>query len=199
MPQLAPCELLPSLRFLCKVLSVGLISFAGSHVCRFDINLRDESVETIPVRFGLKFTLRKLACLDEFIGGLAWILGKHDSTASPETGIKVSLTVQDFKQLWGPIWLLGGTPFEAPAIKTEMGFINPLSDQHQNDIQHRDLPYEVVCHWTKQPLQTLTLNERQQNLLLITRTRILIGTTSDAGNFGFAVNDECRRDRKSVV
>lgn len=197
-PQLAPHELLPSLRFLCKALSIGLVSFAGSDVCRFDINLRDESVETIPVGFGLKFTLRKLACLDEFIGGPAWILGKHYSTASPETGIKVSLTVQDFKQLWGPIWLLGGTPFEAPVIKTERGFIIPLSDQHQNDIQHRDLPYEVECHWTKQPPQSLTSNERQQNLLLSTSTRILIGTTSDAGNFGFAVNDECRSQIDSI-
>lgn len=197
-PHLAPHEWLSSLSFLCTTLSIGLVSFSGSHVCRFDINFRGEPVETIPVGCGLKFTLRKPACLDDFIGGPAWILGKHDPTPSPATGIKVSLAVQDFNQLWGPIWLLGGTPLQAPVIKTERGFIIPLSDQNQGEIQHSDLPYEVECHWTKQPPQTLTSNKLQQNPLLNNTTRILIGTTSDAGNFKFAVNDECRSQIDSI-
>lgn len=115
------------LNFLCEKPSIGLVSFSGLHVCRFDINLLIEPVETIPV--GLKLTLRELACLDDFIGGLAWILGKYDPTPSPETGIEVSLAVQDFEQVWGPIWLLGGTPLQVPFVKTESSFVIPLSGQ----------------------------------------------------------------------
>jgi hypothetical protein len=115
-------------RDICTMLSIGLVSFSGSHVCRFDINLWEEEVEEISTEFhSFIFQPRKLACLDDFIGGPAWILrGRYWEEEQEPQGAKLSLTVQDVQELWGPVSLLGGTADEAPVIRTERGFIVPL-------------------------------------------------------------------------
>ncbi|KAJ5618139.1 hypothetical protein N7537_003253 [Penicillium hordei] len=96
------------LRFLCTILSTGIVSFSGSHVCRFDINLWDKEMEEIPIGFeGYVFKPRKLACLEDFIGGPAWVLGK---ASVPSEALKMSLTVQDLQELWGPVSLVQEIP-----------------------------------------------------------------------------------------
>ncbi|KAJ6190986.1 hypothetical protein N7519_001007 [Penicillium mononematosum] len=172
---LSDCDSVEILRYLCRILFIGIVAFSGSHVCRFDINLWDQEMEEIPVGFdGYAFKPRKLACLDDFIGGPAWILGK---VSAPPEGMKISLTVQDVQELWGPVSLVEGTAEEAPIIQTERGFIVPF--QYSNS-----LPY-------------ISDESLHMKILISSRSRILIGTSTDVKP-GLVVNDKCRSSISSI-
>ncbi|GLI82219.1 hypothetical protein PoHVEF18_010644 [Penicillium ochrochloron] len=216
-----------SLRILCMILSVGLLSFSGSHVCRFDVTLWDRETENICIgSYDFAFRPRKLACLDDFIGGPAWVLSKTHTPAEMndqphqedgndgssmqesmkvsyktqettddknsmlrdehhrqrESGMKLSCTVQDLEILWGPVWLVGGTRDEAPVIRTERGFIVPVSRQPQPS------EHGIECHWTtKIPVHL----HNSTSVLLGNTSKILIGTTLDAA-IGLVVNENCK-------
>lgn len=51
-------ETLDYLQFLANALTIGLVSFSGSHVCRFDKNLWDEEKNSIPIGNGYAFALQ---------------------------------------------------------------------------------------------------------------------------------------------
>ncbi|KAF4768008.1 hypothetical protein N7455_000069 [Penicillium solitum] len=176
-------------RFLCTILSIGIVSFSGSHVCRFDINLWDQEMEEIPIGFeGYVFKPRKLARLDDFIGGPAWILGK--ASVSSEA-LKISLTVQDLQELWGPVSLVRGTANAAPVIQTERGFIIPLLREAQSSLCSASFYGETECHWMEEIPEYL-FDERPNRAILVSSTsRILIGTSTDAGA-GLVVNEKCK-------
>ncbi|KAJ6071819.1 hypothetical protein N7499_009833 [Penicillium canescens] len=120
-------------RGLCIVLSIGLLSFTDSHVYRFDLKVWNKEMEEIAVGLDeYSFQPRKLACLDDFVGGPAWILGQGTKKEQQQQeGMKLSITIQDLQELWGPVSLLGGTADEAPVIRTERGFIVALPREQQ--------------------------------------------------------------------
>ncbi|KAJ5412620.1 uncharacterized protein N7487_006979 [Penicillium crustosum] len=190
---LSDFDSLQMLRFLCTILSIGIVSFSGSHVCRFDINLWDQEMEEIPIGFeGYVFKPRKLACLDDFIGGPAWILGKAPVSSE---ALKISLTVQDLQELWGPVSLARGTANAAPVIQTERGFIIPLLREAQSSLCSGSFCDETECHWMEEIPEYL-LGERPNRAILVSSTsRILIGTSTsrstDAGA-GLVVNEKCK-------
>lgn len=124
-------------KFLSNVLPLALVSFSGSHVCRFDMNLWRQYTDEIPVGLGFSFRPRELACLKDFICGPAWVLGKT-GTQTAQEGLKVSLLVQDLQELWGPAWLVGGTADEGPIIRTERGFIISLP-RHQQSSHYEEI------------------------------------------------------------
>lgn len=173
---------LQELSFVGKALRVGLLSFSGSHVCRFDMNITGQPMENIPVGLGYGFSLRKLACLDNFIGGPAWILGKMDSH-TPSREMRLSLTVQDLQELWGPVWFLGDSPDKSQIIRTERGYVVPLPEQSPT-------AHGIECHWTKELPQSLMSQEHRP--ILESTSRILIGT--DSTKFGLTVNHKCELD-----
>ncbi|KAJ6072353.1 hypothetical protein N7467_010438 [Penicillium canescens] len=176
------------LRFLCTILSIGIVSFSGSHVCRFDDNLWDQEMEEIAVGFdGYAFKPRNLACLDDFIGGPAWILGK---ASAPSEGMKISFTVQDLQELWGPVSLVGDTTDEAPVIQTERGFIIPLPRERQSSLSTSSLRDEIECHWVTEIPEYLPDQSSDMSILIRNSSRILIGTTTDV-EAGLVVNDKC--------
>lgn len=177
---------MPELNFLCTALSVGLLSFSGSHVCRFDINITGQPMEEIPVGLGYSFSLQKLACLDNFIGGPAWILGKSDPRQINRE-MRVSLTVQDLQELWGPVWIMGSSPDKGRAIRTERGYVVPLAQQFSTT-------RGIECHWMKELPQSLVTQENQP--LLDTTSRLLIGT--DASELGLTVNHRCQLDISQI-
>ncbi|OQE00630.1 hypothetical protein PENVUL_c048G07399 [Penicillium vulpinum] len=171
--------------FLATALLVGLVSFSGSHVCSFDVNLWRRSVIEIPVGFEFSFRRRDLACLRDFVGGPAWVLGRQ-SVKSNGTGVKVSLTVQDLQELWGPVWLVGGTRENGPIIRTERGFVVPLPPDQQSDMTGR----EVECHWTTAYPQYADV---PNPIMLNNTSRVLIGTT-----FGLNINSECQNQISDI-
>jgi hypothetical protein len=170
------------LQFLTNALSVGLVSFTGSHVCRFDENLWGEELSEIIVGQGHSFALRDLACLQDFVGGPAWIL-ESGQDVSQKDGLKVSLTVKDLQELWGPVWLMGGVGDEGVFIRTEAGYIVPLPHDKQTD---KSLA-EIECHWSR----SYTGYETASPIILCSSSRILIGTGSSTAT-GLSVNEGCR-------
>ncbi|GLI73158.1 hypothetical protein PoHVEF18_001368 [Penicillium ochrochloron] len=170
------------LNFLTNALSIGLVSFSGSHVCRFDMNLWGEEMSKIAIGNGYSFALRDLACLKDFVGGPAWILGK-DQDVSEVAGLKVSLTVKDLQELWGPVWLMGGVEDEGVFIRTEAGYIIPLPRHEQTD----QSLVEIECHWSS----SYTGYETANPILLHSSSRILIGTGSSTMT-GLSINEGCR-------
>ncbi|KZN93642.1 hypothetical protein EN45_038260 [Penicillium chrysogenum] len=189
------CDSVEILRYLCNILSIGIVSFSGSHVCRFDINLWDEEMEEIPVGFGgYAFKPRKLACLDDFIGGPAWILGK---VSAPPEGMKISLTVQDIQELWGPVSLVEGTVDEAPIIQTERGFIIPLPIQRESSVSEALAYEEIECHWVTEIPRDTSDESLHMNIFIGSRSRILIGTSTGIKP-GLVVNDKCKSSITSI-
>ncbi|KAJ5353348.1 hypothetical protein N7452_002322 [Penicillium brevicompactum] len=222
-------DLLDSLRILCSILSIGLVAFSGSHVCRFDVTNWGQQMKQIPIGLDqYAFRARKLACLDDFIGGPAWVLGKTEdqqtapkNTGEKETsesaspgdgsklqqtrqdsndesrvhpGMKVSLSVQDFDELWGPILLVGGSPDSGLAIRTERGFIVPLPRDQQSELTSDD--QKVECHWTSEiPQHVLESRANEESsgstISLDIASRILIGTGTNA-EIGLFVNERCK-------
>jgi hypothetical protein len=179
-------DYVPFLDFLCAVFAIGLVSFSGSHVCRFDIGITGQSVEEIPVGLGDSFRTRNLACLSSFIGGPAWVLGKSEPLAQQE-GLKISLTVQDLDELWGPVWLLGGSADEGRIIRTERGYIVPLPRQEQGADTE-----EIECHWRKEYSECLMSQiDSDDRPMLRPTSRILVGTDT-ATEAGLTVNETCR-------
>lgn len=222
-------DLLDSLRILCSILSIGLVAFSGSHVCRFDVTNWGQQMEQIPIGLDqYAFRARKLACLDDFIGGPAWVLGKTEdqqtapkNTGEKETsesaspgdgsklqqtrqdsndesrvhpGMKVSLSVQDFDELWGPISLVGGSPDSELSIRTERGFIVPLPRDQQSELTSDD--QMVECHWMSEiPQHVLESRANEESsgspISLDIGSRILIGTGTNA-EIGLFVNEKCK-------
>jgi hypothetical protein len=155
--------------FISVMLTLGLVSFSGSHVCQFTENLWDQDMVDIPVSREYSYSLRQLACLKGFVGGPAWVLGRNDERNDNEQGLKVSLLVQDLQELWGPVWLVGGTDGEGSMIRTERGFIVPIPRGEQPDSSLG----EIECHWA----EDIPDHVRQANPIRLTSTsRILIGT-----------------------
>ncbi|KAJ5823845.1 hypothetical protein N7447_006185 [Penicillium robsamsonii] len=181
---LSDCDSVGILRFLCGILSIGLVSFSGSHVCRFDMNLWNENMEKIPVGFdGYAFRPQKLACLDDFVGGPAWVLGK---TSAQSDGMKICFTVQDLQELWGPVSLVGGTADEGPVIQTERGFIIPLPQDRQTSLYG-----QIECHWVPGVPEYLPGEISDIKIRLRNTSRILIGTPTNV-EAGLVVNDKCK-------
>jgi len=168
-----------------NLLPLALVSFTGSHVCRFDTNLWGQETDSIPVGFGYFFRPRELACLKDFIGGPAWVLGKSQPNQI-QPGLKLSLVVQDLQELWGPVWLVGGTAHKGPIIRTERGFIVPLPRAEQPSEFERS--GEIECHWTTEVPEYIN---RADRILLKNTSRILIGTESMSSS-GLTVNPKCR-------
>lgn len=175
--------------FIRNFLPLALVSFTGSHVCPFDMNLWGRNVNKIPVGLDFSIQSRELACLKDFIGGPAWVLARKGEQ-EVQRGLKVSLTVQDLQELWGPVWLVGGTANECPFIRTERGFIVPLPRSEQTfDFEESG---EINCHWTTSLPEYVDTEDR---VPLSSTSRILIGTESmtvTASGSGLVVNSKCK-------
>jgi len=182
------------LQFIWNVLALGLISFSGSHVCRFDQTVWSLSMKEFDVGYGYKFALRDLACMDELIGGPAWVLVRaSENTKVPR--LQVSLTLKQFAELWGPAWFInldidGSNP--ATLVRTERGYIVPLPNANSKKLEI-NRSKEIPCHWTKS-LQSVDASVfLRQPLPLSETSHLLIGSGQ-----GLQVNTKCQAQIKVI-
>ncbi|KAL2807689.1 hypothetical protein BJX63DRAFT_63825 [Aspergillus granulosus] len=178
------------LSFIYRVLSLSIVSFSGSHVCPFDVSSWDRELASIPVGLGYSFARRRLACMSEFVGGPVWTLGEVARTQD-DPGLMLSMNIQDLQQLWGPIWMVGGTEEAAPIIRTERGYLTPLlvSDH----ISY--LPTEIVCHWAKDLPEPYLPGQPVQNRVMIDKSsQLLIGVDEGKKNWEIIINERCKAD-----
>lgn len=171
------------LKTLARTLSIGLVSFSGSHVCPFDLNLWGHSQDRIPIGFGYSYRRRKLACLDEYLKGPCWVLGPT-SDGLNEGSLKISLTVGDLQELWGPVQLVGGTPMSAPLLRTQRGYVVPLPPNYQSE---KSL-HGIDCHWTETVPDYV---EDQDHIWLDNFSLIMIGTDAKSQSV-ITVNARCK-------
>lgn len=97
-------------------------------------------------------------------------------------GLKVSLTVQDLQELWGPVWLVVGTSDRSPIIRTERRFIIPITAEGLGDNSSAD---EVECNWKR---EAPTLPESP--IMLTNTCPVLIGTDTPH-TAGWPVSPSC--------
>jgi hypothetical protein len=135
----ALAEFLGYFRLLCSVFKLGLLSYSGSHSCPFNETVFGQN-GTTTFQHGESYVLRqkRLRCLDKFIDGPVWVFEKGNV---PDDGYCLSLTIQEFARLWGPVWAVpcASDPDKISLIYTEGGVIQGSG---WTDRQ------EVYCHWT---------------------------------------------------
>lgn len=94
--------------------------------------------------------------------------------------MKVSMTVYDFVELWEPIRMVVRAPEQAPAIRSEGGFIVPSGQDQSRDLDSPKTlrPGEIESHWVKDPLdQRLDPKVLAKSDIQLNRdSRILFGT-----------------------
>jgi hypothetical protein len=154
------------------MLSLSLISYAGSHVSAFDATICPTASDAFPINGNFALRRCRLACLSDFIGGKAWIFGDTTLDGNSELEIEgkgkettynqiieegkaidteflVSISVGDFSSLWGPVWAV---PAERDGDKiqslhTDRGIIipSPTFNVSRTRIHETETP----CHWYK--------------------------------------------------
>ena len=183
---LKPTIWLSYLNILCSALSIGLVSFTTSHGDRFDIDLFNKSMKKIPIGHGLSFSLQELTCVGEFLGSPAWVLGKDSPEYTQNRHMKLSMTIYDFAELWGPIWTVGDNPHGSPMIRSERGFIVPTMAGHDQNPSSEIIlrRVEIECHWIQDPFIHLNSEPDERVIpvsgyLLSIDSQILFGNASN--------------------
>ena len=129
-------------RLLCSIFKLGLISYSGSHSCPFNETVFNQDCPTT-FHYGGIYTLRqkRLRCLDKFMDGPVWIFEKENV---PDDGYSLSLTIQEFARLWGPVWAIpcASDQNQISLVHTEGGVIQGLCRTYNIFSE------EVHCHWT---------------------------------------------------
>jgi hypothetical protein len=147
-------------------------------------------MSSISVGFGYSFARRGLACLSKFVGGPVWTLGK-DSRTKDDLGLALSMNVQDLQQLWGQIWMIGGTEEAAPIIRTERGYITPRPAPTPTSY----MSGEIVYHWAKALSEPYLPGQLAQSHILIHQSsQLLIGADNDAKSLELIINQERKAD-----
>ncbi|KAL2070355.1 hypothetical protein VTL71DRAFT_13381 [Oculimacula yallundae] len=195
-------------------LELAVLSHAGAHIQRFDLELFNEDKEAfeLPRRFlyfdltlqaissrtssrSISFRRRKLQCLDKFLGGAQpWVFHQNFSNVGDER-LYLSAKIDTLTNIWGPSWKIVRDP-EPDCIQQldiGSGAIVPWSAYDslgEQDIQLQTS--EVYCHWISFKEWNLQDIEANQSSLQRKHFRdadtLLIGATND---FGLVVNSEC--------
>lgn len=151
----AKVSYLPRTTQLCLVLSVGLVSYAGSHASDFHRTCFGFSkpytfdiAQFEDICGGISLQQEKLACLDSFVGGPVWVFRWTDDNTLREEPQTLSTSLRGLTDLWGPAWTVGydETSNLIHHVTVERGVIyQPSSIDPAIKPCLRD--GEVACHW----------------------------------------------------
>lgn len=136
---------------------LGLVSYSGSHVNRFDLTAYSKPVIAFHLTGDFTFRQRRLACLEEFIDGPAWILERFPKDCE---NYWVFISTDDFADLWGPLSLAeeNDGSGSVKCIYTERGVITHVGDSSG---LHLAKPDELRCHWHRLDSKELPLTSCQ--------------------------------------
>ncbi|OJD40618.1 uncharacterized protein BKCO1_1000603 [Diplodia corticola] len=148
-----------------SVVRLGMLSFTGSHTSNFDEMIfgSTEELEVIRVSAFICLHKRDLACLQEYVGGAAWVFGPNQLERG---AYHVSIDMKTFSDLWGPLWACSESehPPGFQEMYTEGGVIRP----HPDDTSTYRSEDELRCHW--EPLSTLEIRARMRGSQCSPRT-----------------------------
>ena len=98
---------------------------------------------------GFQCSMKRLACLEEFIGGPVWVfehLQTEPITAVPDRRLFISTSIEDFSDMWGPVWAVPSK--KRNLIKhynVSKGMICRVSLETFSGPSMHDC--EIPCHW----------------------------------------------------
>ena len=137
-----------SVSLLCQLLSLAVASFAGSHCSDLGQQMWEDALESFVLDAGsdkdtkIRLRRRRLACLDNYIGGPVWVFGTM--SANNDKGASLSISIQQFAELWGPLYTIPSLYGNFLAIQTPGGIM------YQTNEQAGALPNkrtETLVHW----------------------------------------------------
>ncbi|KAM7216361.1 hypothetical protein V8F06_008283, partial [Rhypophila decipiens] len=118
-PNLPTTELiLVTGRITAILLDIALVSYTGSHGCRFDTYYLKKDARTFGVDPstnlpGFRCSLRRLACLEDFLDKReVWVFEFRTKNEVWETDNKrlgVLTRIEDFADIWGPVYAIPGS------------------------------------------------------------------------------------------
>ncbi|KAK5696191.1 hypothetical protein LTR97_008611 [Elasticomyces elasticus] len=137
-----------------RLCALTAVSYATSHCCDFR--------QAVWPHFGLQvladkevryfvYEQRRLACLEEDIGGPVWMAAS--GTNATDVPHAISLSLLDYADLWGPLTVLRSSDDSQvlTAIHSERGMV-----YRQKKTAFAAVDNEVPCHWTRTWLQCRT-------------------------------------------
>ncbi|PQE07794.1 hypothetical protein CJF31_00007621 [Rutstroemia sp. NJR-2017a BVV2] len=200
-----------------QVIELAIISYAGAHIERFDESLfgrgivftllprriyHDDTLarigQTLPIHENciIKFSRRKLQCMDSFLNGKQpWVFHSQRPYTNVSERLYLSTNIEPLTDLWGPSWRIAGeaAPNGIKQYNIGNGAIIPWSlDSSAFDCRPTPTSSEVFCHWISARNWKDEEVERHQASLkrrhFLSTDTLLIGARSD---YGLLVNEKC--------
>ena len=179
-------------RMLALVLDLALVSYVGSHGCRFDLEYIDQECQDIKVQspleevFSFDFHLRQLACLKGFLDNrMIWTLQiykqDHQQYGAERRTVTKPLSIltrmSDFADIWGPI----------STVRVREGATDKIKQYNVSKgvicrVKEEPLPYRnaIICHWFSYPSyyrrRLSSIVSRPKDLYLSDDDLLYIGT-----------------------
>lgn len=195
-------------------LQLGILSYSGAHIQRFDLNLIASEVASfqLPVNISydhdrlreissrckptvVKLRRRQLERLNQLLGGCQpWVF--HESFDSEDNEpLHLSTSIESLTDLWPPTWkiLRGSEPGYIQQYDIGNGSIVPWSQNGEHSSNYcTTKPSEVYCHWiSSKNWNDLIVEEHQMwvaRKYLLESDILLIGANTE---FGLNVNPDC--------
>ena len=171
-------------RKACLILDIGIVSYCGAHIERFDHQFLGEDLDLAKITAawthvtdgseGIMLRRRSLRCLDGFLGShKVWVF-QSQLLWEDNAPLYLSTTIEEFSDIWGPVWAIKRTKESNTILKYDAGPGSILSWPVEA-VTPKLEENEVFCHWvaigekeTKQPVAL----RRGMKLLIGAATKI---------------------------
>jgi hypothetical protein len=176
------------------LLAFATASYAGSHCHSLFERSPEPGGAGMGICHGISIRSRRFACLDQYIGGPVWVLGSSDYREG--SGKLLSITTEQFDDLWGPVTGLvesyssdthGHT--RTIALQTEGGFLSKTRSGHSFHLSLKD---EIPVHWTPAQHDERSLPGTPFDSSFHLKATMLIG-------FGEQEEDSARHRRPAIT
>ncbi|KAH8755612.1 hypothetical protein F5882DRAFT_482064 [Hyaloscypha sp. PMI_1271] len=152
---------LMELRMTALMLDLALVAYMGSHGSQFGHYIKEE-LESIDVSGTKEYpshfrcSQKRLACLDEFLdSNKVWVFECWETKSDPQLygdgspgssqQLSILTDMEDFADLWGPVWTVPAGDNAVQQYNVSKGFIARVRDGAGDD--SHDIDGAVNCHW----------------------------------------------------
>jgi hypothetical protein len=170
-------------RVLVDLLDLGLVSYIGSHGTRFDLDYIEQDLSstlsevTANSRIGFICSLRRLACLDEFVNNQkVWVFRPlwafQTQLEVSDKSLAVLTSIQAFADTWGPIWQVSADvahPNHIQHINVSTGLICRVQTESKCPVKDA-----IPCHWVDGPGRIPLVSAVPDEGSLIDKTAMLL-------------------------
>ena len=165
------------------ILDIGIISYCGAHLERFDESHLNEDLNFAKITpawtyvvdgtEGIMLRRRSLSCLGEFLGSHRVWMFQSNLSWEDDQPLYLSTTIEEFADIWGPVWAAKETEDSNTVIKysTGSGSIFPWP---RGDSNPQTNDNEILCHWVR-----FGDDEKKSKSALQPGARLLIGASTE--------------------